>query len=122
MASDPRSKLDIIYQEVLGEVSTLVERLETVAAQLVTASDKVDEAGPAQARAASAASVAAVREIKAEGAKVTDALASLAGEAKEAAQAVSGASRRLSAYVAVLGLLAGAIGGALVCVILSRFL
>ena len=53
---------------------------------------------------------------------MTDALASLASEAKEAAQAVSGASTRLSAHVMVLGLLAGAIGGALVCVILSRFL
>jgi uncharacterized protein YukE len=122
MAVDPRTKLDIIYQEVLGEVSTLIERLETVAGQLATATETVSEAGPAQARAASAASAAAVRDIKAEGAKVTDALASLASEAKEAAQAVSGASTRLSAHVMVLGLLAGAIGGALVCVILSRFL
>lgn len=122
MAGDPRSKLDIIYQEVLGEVSTLVERLETVAGQLATASDKVDDAGPALSRGASAATASAVREIKAEGSKVTESLAALATEAREAAEAVSGASRRLSGYIAVLGLLAGAIGGALVCVILSKFL
>jgi len=34
MPGDPRSKLDLIYQEVLGEVVQLVERLETVSAQL----------------------------------------------------------------------------------------
>jgi hypothetical protein len=34
MGGEPRSKLDIIYQEVLGEVGVVVKRLELVSAQL----------------------------------------------------------------------------------------
>lgn len=37
MAGDPRTKLDVIYQEVLGEVGDLVDRLEAVSTQLEAA-------------------------------------------------------------------------------------
>ena len=43
MGGDPRSKLDIIYQDVLGEVVEVVKRLEAVSAQL----DRVVTARPA---------------------------------------------------------------------------
>ncbi|HTP29769.1 MAG TPA: hypothetical protein VMK12_29420 [Anaeromyxobacteraceae bacterium] len=37
MGGDPRTKLDVLYQDVLGEVEGLVERLEKVSAQLEAA-------------------------------------------------------------------------------------
>ncbi len=43
MGGEPRSKLDIIYQEVLGEVVEVVKRLEAVSAQM----DGVATAKPA---------------------------------------------------------------------------
>ncbi len=43
MGGEPRSKLDIIYQEVLGEVVELVKRLEAVSARM----DGVATAKPA---------------------------------------------------------------------------
>ena len=47
----PRAKLDFLYRDVLGEVTKLVERLETVSAEL-------REAGKVRAPSASAAACA----------------------------------------------------------------
>lgn len=42
--ADPRTKLDIIYQEVLGEVSELVGRIEAVSERLTEASEHAGRA------------------------------------------------------------------------------
>ena len=46
--SGPRSKLDLLYHEVLGEVADLVGRLETVARSLDTAQQQMQAMSEAQ--------------------------------------------------------------------------
>jgi len=89
MGNEPRSKLDIIYQEVLGEVVQVMKRLETVSAQL----DGVLAAKPGE-RAAEVIQLAA---LTASGKLRTDLDRAIGNACKSLSGAVSEATATLHA-------------------------
>lgn len=118
--ADPRTKLDIIYQEVLGDVSDLVGRAEALGQKLDGLSH-----GAAQASAAvNAASVAATAKLRAEIEKTTttavERLQSVVKEATAAASVVDQAARRFALLALLTGVLGGAVGGTLAAIALYR--
>lgn len=104
----PRTKLDFIYQEILGEVSTLVERLEEVAHELheVTRSRAVERAAEVLERAATASASRLRRELERGTEQARKDIGSFWGEARWA----------LYAACAGISLAAALMGGLLVVV------
>lgn len=118
--ADPRTKLDIIYQEVLGDVSDLVGRVEALGQKLDGLSH-----GAAQASAAvNAASGAATAKLRAEIEKTTttviERLQSVVKEATAAASVVDQAARRFAFLALLTGVLGGVFGGTLAGIALYR--
>jgi hypothetical protein len=113
----PRRKLDFIYQEVLGEVSDLVKRLEVVAAAVEEVART--RAGERTAEALELAATAAAGRVRTELTRAADhagrRVASLLGEAKREAQGAAGAARwHALALSTGLALVAAFVGGGLV--------
>jgi bifunctional pyridoxal-dependent enzyme with beta-cystathionase and maltose regulon repressor activities len=87
MGGEPRSKLDIIYQEVLGEVVEVVKRLEAVSAQI----DGVATAKPADrvAEVIQDAALKAIAKVRSElDQAIADAHQGLSAAASEVAAAL----------------------------------
>ena len=115
--ADPRTKLDIIYQEVLGEVSELVGRLEAVSERLTEASEQAGRAGERSAEQIHQVTAAAAAKLKAEldhaGDKLLSRVETVMQEASAAAAVVNRSARRFATLALVVGLAGGVIGGAL---------
>ncbi|WP_323000525.1 hypothetical protein [Denitromonas sp.] len=115
--ADPRTKLDIIYQEVLGEVSELVGRVEAATERLAEASELAGRAGERSAEQIHQVTAAAAAKLKAELEHVGDRLLkqveTVAEEAGAAASVVHRSARRFATLALAVGLAGGVIGGAL---------
>lgn len=115
--ADPRTKLDIIYQEVLGEVSDLVGRLEVVSERLAEASDQCGRAGERSAEQIHQVTGAAASKLRVEldhaGDRLLSRVEKAADEAGRAAAVVHRSAQRFATLALIVGIAGGVIGGAL---------
>jgi len=118
--ADPRTKLDVIYQEVLGEVAELVTRLEQTAAKVAEAGQAGELARQAVSQAAAEAGRAFRRDLDKHSSTLLEGLQKAAGEAKAAAMVVDKAGRRFALLALVTGLAAGLVGGCLAGLAIAR--
>lgn len=128
-----RTKLDFLYQEVLGEVAGLIKRTEQISAQLAASSEQAAKAAKAidglPQRLQSAMETTG-RRLNTEGVQATrDTLAATESQLRElAAQSanyarIAHASARKMALIALLvGGGAGIMGGLLAGLALGRFI
>jgi uncharacterized protein with LGFP repeats len=123
-ARTPRSKLDFIYQEVLGEVGGLVGRLEAVSAQQAGLIEKLTQAGPDAARAVqragATASASMLAEAKEQREKINAEWQALAAQTSKAAGVINGSARRLGRLVVLLGVLSGGVAGSVICLLILK--
>jgi ElaB/YqjD/DUF883 family membrane-anchored ribosome-binding protein len=113
----PRTKLDFIYQEVLGEVAELVKRLEAISATLreVARSSAGERSAEALERAAAEAARRVRRELERAGEAERRRFTALVQDAVSAAEAVAAARRwKGLARAAAVSLVAAFLGGAAV--------
>jgi ElaB/YqjD/DUF883 family membrane-anchored ribosome-binding protein len=111
----PRTKLDFIYQEVLGEAADLVKRLEAISATLreVASSSAAERTVEALERAAVEGAWRVRREIERVGEAERHRFTVLVEEAVSAAEAVIAATRwKVLAGTAAVCLVAAFLGGA----------
>ena len=116
----PRTKLDFIYQEVLGEVAELVKRLEAISATLreVASSSARERSAEALERAAAEAA----RRVRLELERAAEAerrrFTALVQDAVSAAEAITATGRwRGLARAAAVSLVAAFLGGAAVALL-----
>lgn len=114
MVGDPRSKLDIIYQEVLGEVSDLVGRVEAAAGQLTDITNSGDRAALTIGEASAAATLKIRSELDRTAKDAIQKLQAVVKDAEAAARLVDGSARRFALLALLTGLAGGIIGGILV--------
>ena len=116
----PRSKLDFLYRDVLGEVTKLVERLEAVSAQLgeVAQARAGDATADALTRAAAASAARVRMEFERSGEIARRRLAEVADEAARAAPGLQGACWRDYVVWGAVYLGASILGGAVVALVL----
>lgn len=120
MAGDPRSKLDIIYQEVLGEVADLVGRVEAVTSQVAEVIKAESRAAQAIHEASAAASEKLRGDLDRACNTTVQKLRTVAREVDAAAGVVGGAAKRFALLALLVGLGGGVIGGTLAGIALSR--
>ena len=115
--ADPRTKLDIIYQEVLGEVSELVGRIEAISERLTEASELAGRAGERPAEQIHQVTAAAAFKLKTElehaGNQLLSRVETVTKEASAAAAVVHRSAQRFATLALAVGLAGGVIGGAL---------
>jgi hypothetical protein len=122
MAGDatPRTKLDFLYSEILGELSDLVKRLEVVSAAVaeVSRSRAADRSADALERAAAVSASRVRSDLERAAEKAGRNLATLVGQVVGAAEVARGARRwRAYAVCAGLSLVGSFVGGGLVVVL-----
>lgn len=113
MNGEPRSKLDIIYQEVLGEVVQVMKRLETVSAHLdkILAAKPGDRAAEVIHLAALTASGKVRNDLDCAIGKACEGLSAAVSEATATLHALETERQRASAEWATVTLLAAVLGG-----------
>ncbi len=116
----PRSKLDFLYRDVLGEVTNLVERLEVVSAELrdIAKARAGEGTAEALARAAGASAVKVRTELERSAEMAGRRLADVVDEAARAALGLQGARRRDYMVWGAVYLGASMLGGAVVALVL----
>lgn len=117
----PRSKLDFLYQDVLGEVTTLVERLETVSAQLHdVAKSRVGEVtAEALARAANASAARARTDFERSAENAKRELSEVVGEAARAVRELQEARWRDWVLWAAIYFTSSMVGGSVGALIIK---
>ncbi len=116
----PRSKLDFLYRDVLGEVTSLVERLEAVSAELGAVAKARATEGTAEALArAAGASAAKVRTEFERSAEIAcQRLGLVVHETARAVSEIQGARRRDYVIWGAAYLGASLLGGAVAALLL----
>jgi phosphotransacetylase len=120
---DPRSKLDILYQDVLGEVSDLVTRIETAKEQLANIAEQSARSGERTAEQLRQVAATAAGKLKGEleqtGTRLIAKMENAAKDTSTAAALVHRSARRFATLALTVGLAAGVIGGALAGLVVS---
>ncbi len=135
--SGPRSKLDLLYHEVLGEVAGLVDRLETVTRTLDTAQQQMQSMSEAQqmlpqqlGRHLSATLEAAAKPMNLQLLQSLQSMLSETGtrldqlsrESAQYARIAHQSARRMALIALVVGGTAGVLGGLLAGLALGQLL
>ena len=133
----PRSKLDLLYHEVLGEVASLVDRLETVTRTLDTAQQQMQSMSEAQqmlpqqlGRHLSATLEAAAKPVNLQLQQSLQSMLSdtgthldqLSRESAQYARIAHQSARRMALIALVVGGTAGVLGGLLAGLALGQLL
>ena len=136
-ASPARTKLDLLYHDVLGEVASLVDRLETVNASLETVQQQIQVVADTQqvlpqqlARHLATTLEATAKPIHQQHQQTIQAMLDststrldhLAQEAAQWARITHQSARRMALIAAVIGGVAGVLGGLLAGLALGRWL
>ena len=120
--SEARTKLDILYQDVVGDVSSLLSRIEAISAALSLQPEQINRTSKKLGESLTIAANTTARRINAEFEKSCIAtlqdLRAITQEAKSAARIVEGASKRFSTIALVLGIFGGILGGAFIAMLL----
>lgn len=116
---DPRSKLDVIYQEVLGDVAQLVDKLEKASGRLVRAEKEGEEIRKKIDGAHQAALSNLQRMLDDNLGAAVSSVRRAAADARASAQVVQREARRMVLLALCLGGAAGIIGGVLVVLALG---
>lgn len=135
--SGPRSKLDLLYHEVLGEVAGLVDRLEAVTRNLDTAQQQMQSMSEAQqmlpqqlGRHLSATLEAAAKPVNLQLQQSLQSMLSdtgtrldqLSRESAQYARIAHQSARRMALIALVVGGTAGVLGGLLAGLALGQLL
>ncbi|MCX5564305.1 hypothetical protein [Alcaligenes phenolicus] len=135
--SGPRSKLDLLYHEVLGEVAGLVDRLETATRTLDTAQQQMQSMSEAQqmlpqqlGRHLSATLEAAAKPVNLQLQQSLQSMLSdtgtrldqLSRESAQYARIAHQSARRMALIALVVGGTAGVLGGLLAGLALGQLL
>ena len=119
--SEARTKLDILYQDVVGDVSSLLSRIEAISATLALQPEQINRTSEKLGESLTIAANTTARRINAEFEKSCIAtlqdLRVITQEAKSAARIVEGASNQFSTIALVLGFFGGMLGGAFVAML-----
>ena len=136
-ASSARTKLDLLYHDVLGEVASLVDRLETVSTSLNTAQQQIQAVADTQqilpqqlARHLATTLDATAKPIHQQHQQAIQAMLDatdirldhLAQEAAQCARITHQSARRMALIAVVIGGVAGVLGGLLAGLALGRWL
>ncbi len=124
--ANPSTHREALIAELLGDIDTLLARLETLQASLPAAVDtavgRVRGAGETAAGGLSLAGDRLLAGFDRHAAQTLQGVQTAAREAQAAARLVDHAARRFLVLATVLGLCAGVLGGILVALALNRSL
>ncbi len=119
---DARSKLDILYAEILGDVESLTARLEAVSREVADATAALDRA-PGQIRTAvQQAGPHMAEELRRASATAQQDLSQTTHDLGTNAASIQRAATRTARLCLVIGMASGAVGGALAGLALGTFL
>lgn len=119
---EPRTKLDFLYKEVLGEVGNLISRLEQVTATVSLCMEDARKLPMDTRQAVAQTNRRLNEETMREFGRLSDRLDRLVLAAEEHARTIRASTRRLVLVVGVLGTLAGGAAGILAAIAMASHL